>query len=243
MKSCARRFWRRWNKREAASERYAQRVSEAMQRLLLIDTCGETAGVALCLGQQVLAVEDFVAGDASARIVAAVRQLLQQLGWGRAELDAVGVVAGPGSFTGVRTGLAAARGFCEAASLRFAAVSRLAVLADVAAVAEGFAVLDAGRGEFYVRDVSSACEWLCTLDEFPVLVSGTVVVAEPRVAERLMARRQLLYPLHVGDALPEVLRCLAVGGSDVALAEANYVRGEQNIYAKPSVGSSRWKSQ
>jgi tRNA threonylcarbamoyladenosine biosynthesis protein TsaB len=40
----------------------------------------------------------------------AVRRLLQQLGWGLAELDAVGVVAGPGSFTGVRTGIGGGKG-------------------------------------------------------------------------------------------------------------------------------------
>jgi tRNA threonylcarbamoyladenosine biosynthesis protein TsaB len=201
-----------------------------MQRLLLIDTCGETAGVALCLGPQVLVAEDLAAGEASAQIVATVRRLLQQAGWELTELDAVGVVGGPGSFTGVRTGMAAAKGFCEAASLRLAVVSRLAVVAGAAALTDGLVVLDAGRGEFYVRDAGSGREWVCAVDDLPVAAS--VVVAEPRVAERLAAREPLMYPLHVGDALPVVLRCLAAGGSDVALAEANYVRGEQNIYAK-----------
>jgi tRNA threonylcarbamoyladenosine biosynthesis protein TsaB len=205
-----------------------------MQRLLLIDTCGETAGVVLCLGQQVLAVEDFVAGEASAQIVGAVRRLLQQLGWGIAELEGVGVVGGPGSFTGVRTGLAAAKGFCEAAGLRLAVVSRLEVLADAAALTDGLAVLDAGRGELYVRDVRSGREWLCAIEELPRPVSGGIVVAEQRIAELLAARTPVLYPLHVADALPVVLRGLAAGGSDVALAEANYVRGEQNIYGKPA---------
>jgi hypothetical protein len=41
----------------------------------------------------------------------------------------------------------------------------------------------------------------------------------------------------VGDALQVVLRRLSAGDSDV-LAEANYVRGEQNIYAKPAPASS-----
>jgi tRNA threonylcarbamoyladenosine biosynthesis protein TsaB len=206
-----------------------------MQRLLLIDTCGETAGVALCLGQQVRAVEDLASGEASAQIVAAVSRLLQQAGWMLAELDAVGAVGGPGSFTGVRTGMAAAKGFCEASSLRLAVVSRLAVLAEAAAMKDGLAVLDAGRGEFYVRDVVSGAEWLCVGDELPA--GRRVVVAEPRIAEHLVAREPVLYPLHVGDALQVVLRRLSAGDSDV-LAEANYVRGEQNIYAKPAPASS-----
>jgi tRNA threonylcarbamoyladenosine biosynthesis protein TsaB len=184
-----------------------------------------------------LAAEDIMAGDASAQIVGAVGRLLRQVGWELAQLDAVGVVAGPGSFTGVRTGLAAAKGLCEAASLRFVTVSRLAVLADVAALTDGLAVLDAGRGELYVRDAGSGREWLCAVDELPEAASGGIVVAERRIAERLAVRAPLLHPLRAGDALPTVLRTLAAGGSDVAFAEANYVRGEQNIYAKPVAGS------
>jgi tRNA threonylcarbamoyladenosine biosynthesis protein TsaB len=143
----------------------------------------------------------------------------------------------------MRTGLAAAKGLCEAANLRLAVVSRLAVLADAVALTEGFAVLDAGRGELYVRDAGSGREWLCSFDELPVTANGGVVVAEQRIAERLAAWKPVLRPLQVGVALPVVLRCLAEGGSDVSLAEANYVRGEQNIYAKTSASSVRRKAQ
>jgi tRNA threonylcarbamoyladenosine biosynthesis protein TsaB len=215
---------------------------ETGQRLLLIDTCGETAGVALCLGLQVLATEDLMTGAASAQIIAGVRRLLCQQGWNLAELDAVGVVGGPGSFTGVRTGLAAAKGLCEAANLRLAVVSRLAVLADASALTDGLSMLDAGRGELYVRDVGSGREWLCSADELPIAAGGGIVVAEPRVAERLAERGPVLRTLYVSDALPVVLQCLAAGGSDVALVEANYVRGEQNIYAKTSASSAQRKA-
>jgi tRNA threonylcarbamoyladenosine biosynthesis protein TsaB len=206
-----------------------------MQRLLLIDTCGETAGVVLCLGPEVMAAEDLAAGEASAQIISAVRRLLQQTGWELAELDAVGVVAGPGSFTGVRAGMAAAKALCEAASLRLAVVSRLAVLADAAGLTDGLAVLDAGRGEVYVRDAITGLEWVCAYDSLPVV---SVAVAERRVAERLVAREPVLHPLHTRDALPVVLQCLAAGGSDVVLAEANYVRGEQNIYGTAAAASA-----
>jgi len=194
------------------------------------------------LGYDVLAAEDLMAGHASAQIIAVVRRLLQQLGWNLTELDAVGVVGGPGSFTGVRTGLAAAKGLCEAASLRLAVVSRLAVLADAAALTHSLTALDAGRSELYVRDEDSGREWLCAVDELPIAASGGIVVAEPHIAERLTVREPVLRLLHVGDALPVVLRCLAAGGSDVSLAEANYVRGEQNIYAKTSAISAQRKT-
>ena len=153
------------------------------------------------------------------------------------EVDCFASARGPGSFTGTRICLAAAKGLCEAASLRFVTVARLAVLADVAALTDGLAVLDAGRGELYVRDAGSGREWLCAVGELPEAASGGIVVAERRIAERLAVRAPLLHPLRAGDALSTVLRTLAAGGSDVAFAEANYVRGEQNIYAKPVAGS------
>jgi tRNA threonylcarbamoyladenosine biosynthesis protein TsaB len=196
---------------------------------LLIDTCGETEGVGLCLGDELLASEEFAAGEASAKIVGAVQRLLHGLGWELAELDAVGVVGGPGSFTGVRTGLSVAKGLCEAAELKLALVSRLEVLAQAAGMEDGLVALDAGRGEFYVRDVRSGREYICGAD---AMTQG-VVVAEARTAEKLAAFAPMLQPLRVNDALGAVLACLRAGGTDVALAEANYVRGELEIYAAP----------
>lgn len=210
----------------------------AKERLLLIDTCGETAGVALSLGRQVVATEDLVRGSASAEIVSAVRRLLAQVGWRLAELKAVGVVSGPGSFTGMRAGLATAKGLCEAAGLRMAAVSRLEVLADAAALdsaalEDGLVALDAGRGELYVRDVRGSREWLCSSDAFKSMVDGRpVFVAEERVAERLAGCQTVLRSLHVRDALGVVMRRLLAGGDDVSLVDANYVREEGDIYRK-----------
>jgi tRNA threonylcarbamoyladenosine biosynthesis protein TsaB len=209
------------------------------ERVLLIDTCGEAAAVALCRGAEVLRVEAFAERAASAGLIAAVRGLLQAEGWTLAEMDGIGVVNGPGSFTGLRAGLAAAKGLCEAASLPLAAVSRLAVLAEAAEAAEaaglgdGFAALSAGREELYVRDIAAEREWMCDVDEFPVVSEGApVVVAEVRVAELLAEKKPRLYRLQVGDALAPVRRSLQHGGCDVATVDANYVRGESEIYRK-----------
>jgi tRNA threonylcarbamoyladenosine biosynthesis protein TsaB len=231
------------------------------ERLLLIDTCGETAGVALSIGQQMLVTEELARGSASAEIVSAVRRLLEQVNWRLTELDAVGVVNGPGSFTGVRAGLATAKGLCEAAGLPLIAVSRLEVLADAASLQDGFVALDAGRGELYVREQTIGHEWLCPSGNLIALAKenqtssipvskecalGTqtfgsdkkksIVIAEERLAECLAGYETVLYPLHVGDALSIVLRRLCEEGSDgfldVSLIDANYVREERDIYRK-----------
>jgi tRNA threonylcarbamoyladenosine biosynthesis protein TsaB len=211
---------------------------EENAKLLLIDTCGETAGAALSAGDQVLIAEDLARGSASAEIISAVRRLLRDAGWQLQDLHAVGVVTGPGSFTGIRAGLAAAKGLCEATGLPLAAVSRLEVLADAASLQDGFAALDAGRGEVYVREHPTKREWLSSTDDLAAASRGrSVVVAEPRLAERLTGCAPVLHPLHAADALRTVLRRLKDGGSDVAITDANYVREERDIYPKPAEGA------
>lgn len=208
------------------------------ERLLLIDTCGEIAGVALSAGEQVLASEDLARGSASAEIVQAIRRLLAQLDWRLRDLSAIGVVRGPGSFTGIRAGLAAAKGLCEAAGLPLAAVSRLEVLADAASLSDGFAALDAGRGEVYLRDGRTGREWLCSGADLAAACRGQrLALAETRLSDRLGECDLLFRPLHAADALGAVLRRLREGGSDVARIDANYVREETDIYRKLANGS------
>jgi tRNA threonylcarbamoyladenosine biosynthesis protein TsaB len=207
------------------------------ERLLLMDTCGETASIALSSGEMVLASEDIARGSASAEVLLAIRRLLYRQNWCLGDLDAIGVVRGPGSFTGVRAGLAAAKGLCEATGLPLAAVSRLEVLSNAASLPDGFAALDAGRGEAYVRDGSTEREWLCATADLVTSCHGrSIAVAEARLAEQLRGCATIFQPLHAADALGSVLRRLIEGGSEVGLIDANYVREEADIYHKPSNG-------
>jgi tRNA threonylcarbamoyladenosine biosynthesis protein TsaB len=207
-------------------------------KILLIDTCGERAGVALCRGGEVLCREELPERGASAGVVATARRLLTAQAWNIAQLDGVGVVNGPGSFTGVRAGVAAAKGLCVAAGLQLGAVSRLAVLCESTAMREGFAVLRAGRGELYVRDAANGREWMATIEEFLSLAKGAnVVVSEQSVSEMLHELRPIVNELQVSDALWLVVKALRGGGTDAALLDANYVRSESKIYRK--VGAIR----
>jgi tRNA threonylcarbamoyladenosine biosynthesis protein TsaB len=208
-------------------------------RVLVIDTCGEVGSVALCNGELVVAAEMLVARGSSSALLPAVARLLAVQGWGLAELDGVGVVSGPGSFTGVRVGLAAAKGLCEAAGLPLAAVSRLEVLADAAGLQDGCAVLDAGRGEIYLRVVAAGKEMLCGLDEARgIAAGGRVVVAEERMLEAFAGMQVEVVALRAELAPPVVLRELRAGAGDAALIDANYVRGERDIYGKSRVAVS-----
>jgi tRNA threonylcarbamoyladenosine biosynthesis protein TsaB len=208
-------------------------------RVLLIDTCGEVGSVALAEDDRVVVSESLPAREASAELLPAVERLLLTQGWGLRELDGVGVVSGPGSFTGVRVGMAAAKGLCEAAGLPLAAVSRLEVLAGAAGLQAGVAALDAGRGGFYVRAVmldGGAREMLVEKDALREMigVNGRVIVTEQRAMDALAELRpeMRVIAIGIGDALPAALRELRAGCDDAALVDANYVRGEHDIYAK-----------
>ncbi|HEY4010151.1 MAG TPA: tRNA (adenosine(37)-N6)-threonylcarbamoyltransferase complex dimerization subunit type 1 TsaB [Acidobacteriaceae bacterium] len=206
-------------------------------RLLLIDTVGDAPGAVLTDGDSVLASADFPLRSASAILLTELKRMFSSSGIALRELNGIGVISGPGSFTGVRTGLAMAKGLCEVAALPLASVSRLQVLAEAAELHEGFAVLDAGRSGLYVREqrrTEPAPEFLCTVENFEAVAAGApIVVAEQRTAELLDKLAPALRELRPVDLLNPVRRCLAAGGTDVALADANYLLAESEIYKQP----------
>lgn len=206
-------------------------------RLLLIDTVGDAPGAVLVHGDRVLASAEFPLRSASAVLLSELRQMFSTSGIALRDLSGIGVVSGPGSFTGVRTGLAMAKGLCEVAGLPLASVSRLQLLAEAADLLEGFAVLDAGRGSLYIREqrrTEPSHEWLATVEEFERIAAGSpIVVAETKIAEMLGHLAPALRELRPIDLLKPVERCLAAGGTNVALADANYVLPESEIYNRP----------
>ena len=81
---------------------------------------------------------------------------------GPAGLRAIVIVRGPGSFTGMRIGLSAAKALSEATGAPLVAVSRLAVLARRTGAQA--AALDAGRGRIYLR-LATGGERLASMEE------------------------------------------------------------------------------
>ena len=84
------------------------------------------------------------------RLLAAAEEALERAGLGWDEVERIAVGVGPGSFTGLRIGIATARALAQARGLPLVGVSSLEALARGAAEAElVLAVLDARRGEAF----------------------------------------------------------------------------------------------
>ena len=121
--------------------------------LLGIDTCGPTGSVVLAraTGNEVEIIEqiELEGRSYSATLVAAVAGLLARAKIQLSQLHAIVAVNGPGSFTGVRVGLSAVKGFAEVAQIPVTVVSRLEVLAWKAGTESS--ALDAHRHELFLR--------------------------------------------------------------------------------------------
>jgi tRNA threonylcarbamoyladenosine biosynthesis protein TsaB len=114
---------------------------------LAFDTATSVATAALVEDGTVLGERVSRAVD----VLEAADELLREAGAERADLTALAVGTGPGSFTGLRLGLAAARGLAFGLDLELAGVSTLAALA--AGAPGAVPVIDGGRREvFTLRD-------------------------------------------------------------------------------------------
>lgn len=101
------------------------------------------------------AVEDIGKGHAE-RLMAVIAEALEKAGAGYRDLSAIAVAIGPGSFTGIRVGVAAARGLALALKVPASGVTTLSAIAEEARSRfpgrRILASIDAKRDELYVED-------------------------------------------------------------------------------------------
>lgn len=218
--------------------------------LLAADTSGRNGSIALarCGPEEGCCIVDVVpldGGTFSAQLVPQVAALLVKHGLGKQDIDAFAVASGPGSFTGLRIGLAAIKALAEVLAKPIAAVSLLEAMA-VSSRSRGkvIAVLDAGRGDVYAgeyevngRGAELVRERLLTHSELMQSAVGSIVVtADHSLAAA--ARDEALpvegIELPGSEAIARLgwLRILA--GKTVLPAEldANYIRRSSEIFSK-----------
>jgi tRNA threonylcarbamoyladenosine biosynthesis protein TsaB len=122
-------------------------------RVLAIDTSTTVCSVAVVAGERIEAEAAEYSGNTHARhLMARVEEVMAESGRQLADLDGIAVAAGPGSFTGLRIGIATAQGLAMAAGVPIVGISSLEAAAWSAPAAANTvcAMLDARRKEVYV---------------------------------------------------------------------------------------------
>jgi tRNA threonylcarbamoyladenosine biosynthesis protein TsaB len=159
--------------------------------VLGLDTCLAACSVAILDGERVLAHErEVMARGHQERLAPMAQRAMEAAGLSFSALGRIGVTVGPGSFTGLRVGLAFAKGLGAALAVPVVGVGTLQALA---AEAEGLsvAVIDARRDQVYIQGFGDG-RALMAPDALPV------EVAAARLAELSMGRPVAL----VGSGAP-----------------------------------------
>jgi tRNA threonylcarbamoyladenosine biosynthesis protein TsaB len=209
--------------------------------ILAVDTTHEFGSLALLRGGEALEEMLMHSPEGFGQILfARLAELLARQACQTAEVDCFAAASGPGSFTGVRIGLAAVKGLAEATGKPVVAVSNLAAMATFGSAAMRAVVLDARRGEVYgaVYDARGAAvapetvmpftAWLGTLPdgeiEFVSLDFSpfAAALAGTRFAGAAVTTAPRALAAAVGRIAGERLR--AGKAADPAGIDANYVR-------------------
>ncbi len=174
-----------------------------MTLILALDSAAGACSVAVSEGANLLAYEGcrLSRGHAEA-LMSMVARVLSRSGRDAGALDAVAATVGPGSFTGLRIGLAAARGLALAIDARTVPVTTLEALAHAAGPSDRplLAALDSKRGDLYAQWFDPSGR---PLGDPAVMSAAAAVAAAPSPAVRF-----------VGDAADRLLE--AAGGLEHA---------------------------
>jgi tRNA threonylcarbamoyladenosine biosynthesis protein TsaB len=214
--------------------------------LLAIDTSGKQGSIALARAGEptanggdfeVIEIAPLVGGTFSAQLIPQISELLSINGFTKNGIGAFAVASGPGSFTGLRIGLAAAKALAEVLGKPIAAVSLLETCVVASAVqGKAMSVLDAGRGDVYVGEYEipvgsgsvprermlGRSEFLAQAKEWTVVTPDTALAEAATVAGLTVS---ILAPISAADVArlgwSKIQRSQTVTPDQL---EANYIR-------------------
>ena len=188
-----------------------------MALILGVETATPVCSVALIRDGEVMArLESHRGNDHSALLTVFVEQMLKESGIALSDLHAVAVSKGPGSYTGLRIGVSAAKGYCYALSIPLIAVPTLLSMAAGMLAHDTMPgrhqyfcpMIDARRMEVYasvydssLRELSPVTATVITKDSFSTyLEQGPVIF----FGNGAMKTRDVLgdHPNAVFDAMP-----------------------------------------
>lgn len=177
--------------------------------VLAIDTASPKPAVSLCVGESLFAEPLPSDRRSSEGLLPAIRRILASAKLRLEDCDRLAVCSGPGSFTGIRIGLATAWGFGRASGISIESVSTLEAMAEAARSSTWrrvASVLDAGRNEAVIerfdlegpRARSLAPAQRTRREDVTRIAEGTPIVALP---SDLIEERGFALPVLVASAL------------------------------------------
>lgn len=128
-----------------------------LMKILTFDTSNSTISVAICEGKTLLACQEELRPSMQAeRLVPMIAEILASCQLSYQQIDYLGVINGPGSFTGVRIGLAAAQGIVLATNIIGAAVTNFELIhyrarQQVCSYDKIMVIIDAYRRQLYCQ--------------------------------------------------------------------------------------------
>ncbi len=211
-----------------------------MSLVLAFDCAVSGLGVAVVRDGTRLASHREEGRDQAAQLLPAIALVLQEAGVGRRDLSLIAVTIGPGSFTGVRVGLAAARGLAVALGVPLAGIAttttllaqaerhdRLVVAAIDSRLGDWFCALSevGGDGESAPFLVSTA-ELARRLKDRPSLVVGPQAETLVPSLEGAIAQTALPDPVAIARlALAEGIEAWRARNRTDGLPRPLYLRG------------------
>lgn len=230
-----------------------------MEPLILgIETATTAFAVGLSRGPELIARYEVFLDKYHARLIAvAVQQLLENLELKPDNLDAVAVSAGPGSYTGLRIGMAAAKGFCMALEKPLITIGTLEALAAnlrheaQRRQARILPLLDARRMEVYTATYTATGEELAppaaTIVDRAWLegrnAEGTALLLGDGVTKCLPLLEGLSNLIPYPETKPGVEGLLHLAGLRFARGQISHLATAEPLYLKPPATTEPRKRQ
>jgi len=215
--------------------------------LVGVDTSGKNGSLTLARTEAdgaTLRIIDTVVltgGMFSAQLIPELAELVARHGFSKPDIGAFAVISGPGSFTGLRVGLAAVKGLGEALQKPIVPISLLEMIARKGSDRHVMAALDAGRNELYVGEYEDGVligdEQLVGRAAFVQCVALKVITPDIPLTEQLRQQQKAVelveHPGSVG-AVQLGWQTLREGRSVAPdQLDANYIRrSDAEIFAK-----------
>jgi tRNA threonylcarbamoyladenosine biosynthesis protein TsaB len=217
-------------------------ANSAAPLILSIETATLAGSVALVRGEEILAT---LAGDAtvshSNTLLSDIDKVLASARIELSEIDVFAVATGPGSFTGLRIGIATVKGLAATLDRPVAGVPTLHAVALGAGASEAsVALLPAGRGEVFAQLFSVTGDGVVTELDQPAHISPQRLIEKYRAIEDVLwcGASSMKVPVERGRMAAEIPN-LAIHVASLALRkfrekQLQHPDAVQALYVRPS---------